>query len=775
MADPNELRELKDALGRKLGTPETDFDGILQLASEISRQQDGVIRFQTDAAIIRRLGRELVAKQETALGELVKNAYDADATRCTVNLYRTPVATGFDIIDDGNGMTYAEIANGFMRLASDQKVVNPTSPKYERSRAGKKGIGRFATERLGRRLVIVTQTEHEPHAWTMEIDWDDFVQGADISLIQNSIAATKKEMPKGTRIGIQDLRDSWTDADLKRVFRYLATLIQPPLEGLVPTAAMPLPKPKEADPGFVVEITRGGSLIEDPRVVANADTEILGQALAEITATVDAAGQTTWGMVCPRFDIDIKSERVGLDKTGLAPLDHAHDVEMRAYYYILKPEFLGHSTSSIRDVLKERGGIRLYRNGYRVPPYGDPADDWLGLDEKRTSTYAPLRRNVFLGFIALQDPAGISFEETSAREGLIASDALQEVREVMSKVLEAAVTRIESTRGLGRKPRDRQDPTSGAKAAAEIEEAISDLRTALVADEANTGGNQQETRRTINASFQRLAATAKIAVQVAEERDEFLEEINLLRILASMGLTIAEFTHDFSHLAETMELNLNALEASVTDPPPQFAARMDRFRGQFRQVRAYSSHFGSMMTNNSVRELQSIDLYEFARNFREDLKAMFTKRGLELEVNRPDGYDMRTVPMHLSEWSSILLNLLTNSIKAAERAGRAGRFAIDIGRLDGGMVYLQFSDNGDGIPETNRDRIFDAFFTTGGGSPARSSEAVQAIGTGLGLKIVADIVSSAGGRIEIKDPLDGYTTSIRIIVPEAADEMETPE
>jgi signal transduction histidine kinase len=121
--------------------------------------------------------------------------------------------------------------------------------------------------------------------------------------------------------------------------------------------------------------------------------------------------------------------------------------------------------------------------------------------------------------------------------------------------------------------------------------------------------------------------------------------------------------------------------------------------------------------------------------------------------------------MHPSEWSSILLNLLTNSIKATKRAQRPSRFLIRVGSNAPGFVFLEFSDNGDGIPLENRDRVFDAFFTTTGGSAARASDATQAIGTGLGLKIVADIVHSVGGRTEVVDPPSGYATSIRITVP----------
>lgn len=239
-------------------------------------------------------------------------------------------------------------------------------------------------------------------------------------------------------------------------------LIQPVVQGLEPaprnTGAAG--SAYEADPGFSVEILRAGARVDEPRTVANLDTEVLGQALAVITATVDEEGDAAWSMSCPRLEIEVADEPIGLGRGAVAPLSSARDVEMRAHYFIRSSEFLGHSTSAIGALLDERGGIRLYRNGYQVPPYGEKQDDWLGLDAKR-GTYAPISSKTFLGYVALDDPDGGRFEETSSREGLIESAAFDEVRDLASKVLETAVRRIESRRGLGRKRRDASDPQRG--------------------------------------------------------------------------------------------------------------------------------------------------------------------------------------------------------------------------------------------------------------------------------------------------------------------------
>lgn len=367
MPEPNPtLSRLKDELTTVLAADRTDYQAILKLAGEISRQEPDIVRFTTDAAMMRRLGRELVAKQETALGELVKNAYDADATFCDVNLEQGTGISKLEIIDDGSGMTRADIEAGFMRLASDVKIRNPFSPKYGRSRAGKKGIGRFATERLGKRLTIITQTAEEEHGRTLTVDWTAFDEGKDIALIANQVAQSPKERSHGTRLSIEGLSDDWSDADLRRVYRYLSSLLQPMFEELEAKA-------QDADPGFAVRLTRSGIHLDAPQTVASADSEILAQALAVIEARIDDEGRTTWSLSAPKIDLIMRDQPIGLGNK-IEPLAQARAVRLKAWYYIQLREFLGHSTRQKRREGIGPDEIRGLRYSGPIAPRTQTAD-----------------------------------------------------------------------------------------------------------------------------------------------------------------------------------------------------------------------------------------------------------------------------------------------------------------------------------------------------------------------------------------------------------------
>ena len=175
--------------------------------------------FETDAAIITRLGRELVAKQETALIELVKNGFDADATEVEVVFERSGSSASLEVRDNGSGMTRRELVHGFMRLASDLKVQAPRSPRFGRQRAGRKGIGRFAAQKLGDRLVLTTRTEAAPAALRLSVDWRRFVHGRRLEDVSVSLDEVTAVPSVGTTIRIELLRDAWSEAQLRRCWR----------------------------------------------------------------------------------------------------------------------------------------------------------------------------------------------------------------------------------------------------------------------------------------------------------------------------------------------------------------------------------------------------------------------------------------------------------------------------------------------------------------------------------------------------------------------------
>jgi hypothetical protein len=402
-----------------------------------------------------RLGRELVAKQETALIELVKNSYDADATEVTVTFMVEQSIPSMEICDDGSGMTKSDLIEGFLRLASDKKVTEPLSPTYGRRRAGRKGIGRFSAHRLGDRLILSTRNLNEPKGWRLEVNWTKFSRGTELSAVPVTITEIDMVKP-GTVIRIEYLFDEWSDATIKRCWRNVLRLQQP-----FPVA--PIQANSVNDPGFSVRFLRESALFHDETVVADLKSEILDHMHAVVEFQVDDDGQASWRISKNRFAPPTDWSAINTftpDAKDPVVYKHLRNAWMQTHYVILLPELLPSFVfTRIRDELSNYGGVRLYRNGFRVVPYGDEGNDWLGLDElyaKRTFL-APISNRNFFGVVEVRDPDGLMFEEHTSREGLLETPAFAELKHLTSAVLVTAAGAISDARGKKTRASDKKN------------------------------------------------------------------------------------------------------------------------------------------------------------------------------------------------------------------------------------------------------------------------------------------------------------------------------
>lgn len=242
----------------------------------------------------------------------------------------------------------------------------------------------------------------------------------------------------------------------------------------------------------------------------------------------------------------------------------------------------------------------------------------------------------------------------------------------------------------------------------------------------------------------------------------------MLRVLATLGLTIGEFTHETRHVL--LAISSGVLEVAEQEPGNK---TFKNLKENIDSLQAYLRYFDRAVTQNTQRTLEVHEIRDVVSDFREVIGPTLKRQKAILDVQF-NGYDLFVKPSHRSEWTSILLNLFTNSLKAINRAKVPGRILIRGGESEENSIYIEFIDNGDGIPEDHKERVFDAFFTTSTPADALADEEVQITGSGLGLKIIRDIIVSAGGEIFVSSPPDNYSTCIRIEFPRASEE-EIPD
>lgn len=343
--------QIKTAIEEELKKASPDWHRIEQWSRARVESDPDNVRFTVDAGHIQRLGAELVGKQDTALSELIKNAYDADATKVVLTFtdYQQPGGT-LVIEDDGSGMQDDVIRSSWMRISTASKVDQPLSPIYRRVRAGRKGIGRFSVQRLGKWLYLETRPRGSTTGFRVRFSWDEeFRPGRDLNEVFSQIERFEKPSDEcGTTLRIVDLRDGWSEAALAKVWRSVL-LLQPPFP--VARTEPAEEKPSSGDPGFAVNIN--GVSRDAKRTEYSIETSFLSQAFATISASIDEDGRATVRVVSPKSNLDDSQE---FDKKFLV----TGPVSLNASYFIYLPATLsGMTMASAAELGRLFGGIRV--------------------------------------------------------------------------------------------------------------------------------------------------------------------------------------------------------------------------------------------------------------------------------------------------------------------------------------------------------------------------------------------------------------------------------
>lgn len=716
------------------------------------------VGFSIDAGLIQRLGYELVGRAETAVSELIKNSYDADATVVDVDFVNTSVSGGTLVIsDNGLGMTKQQLINGFMRISSTDKLHNPTSTRFHRTKAGKKGIGRFAAQRLGERLIIITQTKESTNAIRIEIDWNEYSIDKDLTSITFPIETVQKEKTEGTIIEIRGLREKWTEAAIKRIYRYVLDLFQPDyLSERSKTDNLAVQDAESFKVNFNCVSENG------KQAFLNDQISVFDKALAVFEGYID---NNHCGIV------SIKSESLGIN--DILEILHTEeekcfpalsDVYFKIHYFIYeRPQYYGDRISGpdlkkIQELSKTASGVRLYRNGFRVLPYGEPKDDWTNIDKRWSTesgkTNIPLNNQNLFGFVEIIDPTGNTFEETASREGLIENDAFNQLSEFINKSLVAVRGRIAEKIRVFKEKQNNDDYTQDSnKKEQTTQEMFDKLKNILDNKSDQNTENQKEEQYT--------ESDKKEGLEIIRKLENLIEEAGMLRVLAGLGLTIGEFTHEMKQFHSSVYGHIKRLnQLSLNDEAQN---QINEIKIDFDNLFGYTDYFGTTISQNTNRKKSPIDLLAVLDRFQKTIENDLAKNKIDFKVEAYD-FDAITVPMHSSEWNSILYNLYTNSRKAIKRANVIGKILVEVG-VEEDMVFLNFIDNGDGIPKENESRVFNAFFSTSTPASFDAPNEEQLIGTGLGLKIVKDIIISYKGNISVVLSPNGYSTNFKITIP----------
>lgn len=381
------------------------------------------LQFRVSAELKNILGRDLITSPDIAILELVKNSYDAHASKVEITFDDDYLA----IADNGKGMSKDDLINKWLFVAysakSDGTEDQSYRDKFKRHYAGAKGIGRMSCDRLAQKLVLTTRSREENQTEVLEVDWRIFennkkVEFDTIDIPHESldvIPTFPSHSSIGTILEFRGLHDSWSRADIKRLRKSLEKMINPF---------------SETDDDFRIEIIAPKMKEEDDKAGSSQHDKVNGvieNSIAEVLKL-----KTT------QIESRIQNGVIHTSLTDRGTLMYETE-QPNGKYPDLKSVsislfFLNHSAkSSFTRMMGVQpvsyGNIFLFRNGFRILPYGEWNDDSWGLNQRQQQGY-----NRFLGTrdlfgrvdVETDDPNLI--KEVSSRDGgLIKTDASQQL------------------------------------------------------------------------------------------------------------------------------------------------------------------------------------------------------------------------------------------------------------------------------------------------------------------------------------------------------------
>jgi len=391
------------------------------------------MNFKISAYLKNIIGKELITDEFVAVFELVKNSFDANASNVKIIFENQdiPELAKLVIVDNGKGMDYDELENKWLFVAYSAKKDGTEFDDYRnkiqttRYFAGAKGVGRFSCDRLGSELNLITiKDEPKSEIENLIVNWDDFEKDAkeefvNVSVKHQKLKSIKYDIAHGTVLEISGLRDFWNRERILKLKKSLAKLINP--------------NQKNVRDNFSIEIVAKGEIEKDNFLknkkandfeivngkIENKLFETLQIKTTNIKVWITKDGKKIISELWDRSDLIYKI-------TENNPFPQLHNINAYLFQLNRSAKLTFTRLMGINQI--DFGSVFMYKNGFRIYPFGEQGDDTLLIDRRKQQGY-----NRFLGKRDLIGRIEISgnnpeLRETSSRDGgLLKTQAYNEL------------------------------------------------------------------------------------------------------------------------------------------------------------------------------------------------------------------------------------------------------------------------------------------------------------------------------------------------------------
>ncbi|HEY4437169.1 MAG TPA: ATP-binding protein [Lelliottia sp.] len=744
--------------------------------------------FDFSARVTLQLGRESISSSTVAVSELIKNSYDADAENISIDFYlRSQNAVSTLVIkDDGQGMDSATLMSHWLRIGTDNKSIAEFSSNKKRLLTGAKGLGRLGIDRLCKRMILFTKKKNSTSVIQLDVDWRNY-ENTEKSLSEIHHSIYELDLPiddkygeifsnreeQGTYIVLIGLRDIWTEEFIDALSNELRLLISP----------------YRAINDFSIQLqihTKNNKIV---RTIDSQD--ILAGASWKISAVIDKYNRVKTTFTNNESGEIIEHEPIPWERwiinQGEKPL--FGPIKFDFYYLARKKESLAKVNLTARDwskFMELNRGVRIYRDDFRVRPYGEPSGkgDWLDLGYRKAQSPGGINQGGWrvgpgqiIGALSISRQGNAILDDQANREGIVENDAFFQMRTFALKSIEMFEELAhKSASGDGETDLSKELELILSKSSHDLSEALENVKKIAHVKKKSRKKRivpsavllYQRVKELEKAKLNHEKALQDYYDSLEKERLKLIEEKNTLSNLASIGILTVCFGHEIRTQAALALDNTDEILETILDAKkfgiPIDYAEMQKICATVKGSVTYVNNFSKLAINNITpdkrrrKKINVPHVFEYILNV---MGSTLSRMGIEYDFIyykiRKEDFNVRSFEI---DWESIAINIITNTLWALAFKGKNERFIrITFERVGGTKLRISFEDSGCGLEEGHEETIFLPM------KSAKRDRTGNVIGTGMGLAIVHNQVHEhMSGNVFAKknSPLGGAGIYIEV-------------
>ncbi|WP_205523275.1 sensor histidine kinase [Pseudomonas viridiflava] len=742
--------------------------------------------FEFSARVTLQLGRESISSSTVAISELIKNSYDADADQVNLDFrLRQSSSSTLIISDDGEGMDVSTIRHHWLKIGTDNKSIVERSNTKQRVLTGAKGLGRLGIDRLCKKLVLYTKKRGMNKAIQLNIDWKKFEKSnKTLSEIKHQIFEVDLPIQdkygtifadadsSGTRMVLLGLKDDWNNSFLDSLENELRLLVSP----------------FQAANEFNIHLKVKAGENANEKTLDSSD--ILNLARWKVKAQVDKDGEISVSYTNNKKELDIIQNSIPwnawLKNTGASPL--FGPIKFEFYYLAQDTENLSKVNLKVRNYRKFmqlNQGVRIYRDHFRVRPYGEPSGkgDWLDLGLRKVGNPQGVSQpgwkigpNQIIGSVLISRETNGILNDQANREGILENEAFLQLRTFLLKVIDTLEVLVQKdAAGDAKTDLSKELAEILNKSNEDVGLAIESLKDSVSQISRKKKGKKKQlspaqiiTQRLKELeALREKQANAEIRYLQAlnAEKKELEYQKNTLSNLASIGILTISFGHEVrQHSGLALNGSGRALShlESLEDEQEKLKKAIS-FLKIVKKSAQYVDNFSRFAIEN-IKPDKRIRKKVYIPSVFEHVFQMFSstleKMNIKTEINLASPEATYQVFAFEIDLESIAINFMTNSIWAIESKKPRTDSAIKIHISEHeGEVIIVYQDSGIGLELGTEETIFLPM------SSNKRDRSGNSIGTGMGLAIVKTHVEEhMNGRLRAKAEcaLGGAEFEIRI-------------